>query len=616
MMSFHNAHVADVIVIAIYLAATFIIGVWAHRAWRTGREDEEDYYLAGRRVPAWVNGVSFAATAINADVAPLYCGIAAVVGLPVAWFYISRFGLAWMLVAMLFAVRWRQLGIQTGPEFYALRFGGRGAKFVRVYTALFAVAIGMVPWIGAGLLGTHKIMEPVLGVESKIATLACVVPLVAVYVWVSGFAGVLFTDVFQSIVILAASAVLLVAVLIGVGGPVALGAAVEAAHPLEHAEILSVLPTPGHEVLGPLAVLAWLIVPTIGRGGNVDLDGQRIFSCRDAREAAKMPIWAQVVTFLMLSLITLPVLGMLAKQPELYHATRVDREQVYGLMLAEYLPAGFLGFVVAGVLASVMSTISGYLNYGSQTFVNDVLRQLFPNAASLDPRSPRCLWIGRLATLAILACGIGVMFAADSLFHIATVISGMFAASASFFWAQWWWWRVNFASWVAAMLGGPAVFFLLGWLLPQWDRWQQQVTVSESAADAMLMLQAIIAMAATTCLWIATALVTSPESDETLMRFFLRARPMGSWGPVRRLIERAVAEPALVDVYPRGLVAGGVAAALIGASWIALAVLGLSQLVVGRWGVATGLLGSAVVLAFGFRNLFNWHMHRLGTEST
>ena len=140
-----GSHTLDLLVIVAYLATSLTIGLWAHRLWRTGPEDEESYYLAGRRVPAWMNGVSYAATAINADVAPLYCGMAAVIGLPVAWFYLSRFGLAWMIVALLFAARWRQLSIQTGPEFYALRFGGRGARFVRIYTALFAVAVGMIP---------------------------------------------------------------------------------------------------------------------------------------------------------------------------------------------------------------------------------------------------------------------------------------------------------------------------------------------------------------------------------------------------------------------------------------------------------------------------------------
>jgi solute:Na+ symporter, SSS family len=614
-MSFANAHLADVIVIAIYLATTFIIGVLAHRALRSGGEDEEGYYLAGRRVPAWVNGVSYAATAINADVAPLYCGIAAVVGLPVAWFYISRFGLAWMLVAMLFAVRWRQLGIQTGPEFYALRFGGRGATFVRVYTALFAIAIGMIPWIGAGLLGAHKIMQPVLGVDSKLVTLAVITPLVAIYVLVSGFAGVLLTDVFQSFVIVAASAVLLGAVLTDFGGPTALGAAIEANHSVEHAEILSVLPVPGHEVLGPMAALLWLVVPTIGRGGNVDLDGQRIFSCRNAREAAKMPIWGQAVMFLMLLLITLPVLGMLAKRPELYHSPRAEREHVYGLLLTEYLPAGFLGFVIAGVLASVMSTISGYLNYGSQTFVNDVLRPLFPGASWLDHRHPRCLWIGRMATIGILACGIGVMCAADSLFRIAVIINGMFAASASFYWAQWWWWRVNFSSWIAAMVGGPAVFILLSWLLPHWSWWQDQAALSETAADVMLMLQAFITIAATTLLWFVTALLTTPEHDATLLRFYLRARPLGFWGPVKRMVDRMPEAPISNRADPPGMLTGGVVAAVVGASWIALSALGLSQLVVGQWLVAAGLLLASIVLAVMFRRLFHWHLNRLGAES-
>lgn len=612
-----GSHTLDLLVIAAYLATSLTVGLWAHRLWRTGPEDEESYYLAGRRVPAWMNGMSYAATAINADVAPLYCGMAAVIGLPVAWFYLSRFGLAWMIVALLFAARWRQLSIRTGPEFYALRFGGRGARFVRIYTALFAVAVGMIPWIGAGLLGTHKIVQPVLGLESKLATLACIVPLVAGYVWVSGFAGVLITDVFQTAVIVVASAALLIAVLINVGGPEELAAAIRTAHPVEHGEILSTLPTPGHEILGPLLVLAWLVIPTIGRGGNVDLDGQRIFSCPTAREAAKVTIWAQLAMFVMLLLITLPVLGMLAKHPELYHANRADREQVYGKMLVEYLPPGVLGLVVAGSLAGVMSTISGYLNYGAQTVVNDVLRQLFPNAAILDPRHPRVLWVGRVVTLLILLCGVWVMYASDSLFQIASVILGMFAASAAFYWAQWWWWRANLASWVAAMIGGPAIYFLLNWLLPRFEWWASQLAASDSAADAMAMLQATIAMGLTTLLWIAVALVTKPESNETLQAFYQRARPMGWWEPVRRMIvAEAFKTPAssTLPSEPRFLLLGGFAVAAVGASWVAAGVLGASQLTIGNWTAAAGLLIGAAAGGFLFRNLFDWHMKRLEAD--
>ncbi len=612
-MTIDSSHTIDAIVVVAYLGLSFVIGLWARRFWRAGQEDEESFYLAGRRVPAWVNGVSYAATAINADVAPLYCGMAAVIGLPVAWFYLSRFAFAWMLVAMLFAVRWRQLGIRTGPEFYALRFGGRGAKLVRVYTALFAVAVNMVPWIGAGLLGTHKIMGPILGIDTKAVTLACIVPLVVGYVWVSGFAGVLLTDVFQAGVVVASSVVLLVMVQVEFGGPQALLAAITAAHPAEHGELLSTMPVPGHAILGPLVVFLWFVVPTIGRGGNVDLDGQRLFSCRTPREAAKVTIWGQCAMFAILMLLTLPVLGMLAKHPEIYHDSRADRERVYGMMLSEYLPTGLLGIAVAGVLASVMSTISSYMNYGAQTMVNDVLRPLLPRTHWLDPESASCLWIGRFVTLAILLCGIGVMFAADSLFRIASVIAGMFASSAAFFWAQWWWWRVNFAGWVAAMVGGPLVYISLSWLLPQWPWWQQQMSASEAVADTMIMLQALVSIVITTCLWVLVVIVTRPETDQTLKAFYLIARPLGAWRYVRDLV-LAEDSQQVASFQVDGLLIGGLGVAALGAVWVALGVLGISQLVVGQFGLAATLLAGALVGAMIFKRAFRWHMLRLNAE--
>lgn len=601
----------DAVVVVVYLLVTFAVGIFAHRFWRADHQSDEEYYLAGRRVPAWVNGISYAATAINADVAPLYCGLAAVIGVPVAWYYLSRFGLAWLIVAMLFAVRWRQLGVRTGPEFYALRFGGKAARFMRMYTALFTVAINIIPWIGAGLLGTHKILAPVLGVDTKMVSLLIVAPLVAVYVWVSGYAGVLATDVFQAFVIIAASIVLLIEVAVAAGGPTGLSQLIVAAHPQEHGEILSVLPVPGHEIMSPLLVLAWLIIPTIGRGGSVDVDGQRIFSCPTPREAAKVTIWGQIAMFAILLLMTLPVLGILTRHPELYHASRAQREQVYGLMLAEYLPQGMLGLALAGVLASVMSTISGLLSYGSQTLVNDVLRQLFPRSSVLDPARSGSVWIGRVIVLIVLVCGISVMFASDSLFGITLIISGMFASSAAFYWAQWWWWRINFPAWVAAMIGGPIVYVSLSCLLPMWPWWQQQLAASEASADAMTMLQAIIAIGLTTCLWVTVAVVTSPEDDATLQQFYLKARPMGAWKPVR---QRLLQTGQQIPEEPKGLLMGGLLAAFLGAGAIALTVLALSQLYVGCYSLAVVLLCGTAGSGFAFRAAFKWHMTRLNAE--
>ncbi|MEM8945671.1 MAG: sodium:solute symporter [Planctomycetota bacterium] len=607
-MDYASAHKLDIAVMVVYLVASFAIGIIASRMMNTS-SDEEGFYLAGRKIPGWMNGISYAVTAMNADVAPLYCGLTVVIGLPVAWYYLSRFTFAWLLVSLLFAVRWWHLKVHTGPEFYSLRFGGRGAKAVRVLSALFSVAINMVPWLGAGLLGMHKIFSPIFGFESKATTLALVLPVLISYVWISGFAGVVITDVLQSLVIVLASIFLLIAVLRDFGGPTGLATAVQAAHPEEQSEILSVLPVPGHEHLGPLLVVAWLVIPTIGRGGSVDLDGQRLFSARSAQEAAKVHVWAACGLFTMLLLLTLPVLGVLANQPELYHATSSEGEKIYGTLLQNYLPAGLLGVALAALLASVMSTIDSHLNYGSQTIVNDVLRQLFPRVRALDPSTATCVWIGRLVMLVVLGFGVLVMFQADSLIKIAVVISGMFASSAAFYWAQWWWWRVNLQGWIAAMIGGPVVYLGLSRLLPLWPWWQEQIAVSTSTGYAMDMLQAAISIGLTTILWVGATFLFPPEQEATLDDFYRRARPLGAWGPVRRRLREQSGGHAS-EAYPY-LFIGGLLTAAIGTAWIAAAVLAVSQLVVGNFGRALGLAACAALGGLVFARLFSWHVGRM-----
>jgi Na+/proline symporter len=601
-------HSVDVVIIAIYMIASFGIGIFASRFMHTSAGGEEDFYLAGRNVSGWLNGVSYAVTAMNADVAPLYCGLMAVIGLPIAWYYLSRFAFAWLIVSLLFAVRWRRLNISTGPEFYSLRFGGKGSKLVRVYTALFTIAVNIIPWIGAGLLGTYMIFGPIFEIESKLTLLIITLPVLLIYVWVSGFAGVLITDVMQTAVILVASLIMLLSIFNKYDGPQGLAQAITSAHPAEHQEILSVLPVAGHEVLGPLLVLAWMIVPTVGRGGSVDVDGQRMFSCANSREASKVPIWAACTLFAMLLLITLPILSVLIDHPEMYHATPSEREQAYSMLLAENLPTGVLGLAMAALLASVMSTVSGLMTYGAQTAVNDVLRPLLPKTPLLDPQSKACVWIGRLVMLAIMIAGVFVMLGAGSLFRIATIISGMFGASGAFFWAQWWWWRINVASWLAAMIAGPFVYLGLGLVLPLWEWWDAQLQISPANADAMAMLQAVISIGLTTVCWLLTALLTAPESERTLVEFYRRARPLGLWKPIREAFRREY--PSEYVEVP-ALLLPGMVVAVVGTVWIALAILGLSQLAVGKYVLATQLGMGAALIAVVFRSLFNWHIARM-----
>lgn len=620
------AATSDRVLVAVYLLGSLALGLAASRWFRStstrGQDSEDDYFLAGRRVPGWVNGISYAATALNADVGPTYCGFAVVVGLPIAFFYLPRFALAWMIAAVVFAVRWRQLGIRTGPEFYALRFSGRRTRFVRLYSSLFAVLVNMAPWIGAGLLGVHKIFGPAFEIEDKATTLSIVLPVLMLYVWIGGFAGVVVTDVMQTAVIVLASVVLATAVLLEHGGPSSLAAAVQATQPDNADDILSTWPVLDHRVLGPLVVLAWLIVPTVGRGGSVDLEGQRLFSCKSDRDAALMNVWAVIGLFVMLLLLTLPSLGLLVKHPSLYLAEPAEREEAYALLLNEYLPPGLYGVALAALLASVMSTISSHLSYGSQTLVNDVVRQVFPSMKIIAPGSRGSVWAGRILMLVILGLGVAVTVHAESLIGIAIVLAGMYGATATIYWGQWWWWRVNFWSWLTAMVGGPVVYAVLGglnigsWrisgLLNQIPGWAESRGVSESAAQRMDMQQAALGMGITCLAWIVVTLLTRPEPMETLVEFYRRARPMGLWKPV---IEQCLAEDPQWQPPPRGLLLEGLAIAVVGATAVSSGVLVASVAFVGRWSEAAFFAVAACGMGYWFVRLFNHRMDRLDADA-
>ncbi|MCC5878005.1 MAG: sodium:solute symporter [Candidatus Sumerlaeia bacterium] len=659
-------NIIDVSTIVIYLVLSFGIGILAAKILRSGTKGEEGYFLAGRKMPGWMTGISQAVTSMNADVAPAYCGVAVVVGLPVAWFYMSRFGFSLLVAGLLFAVLWKRLRISTGPEFYALRFAGRGGTFVRIWTSIHQVFLGMVPWVGAGMLGVHMIFSPIFGIEHIHTTLLIILPVLLVYIWISGFSGVLVTDVIQTVVMVIANVLLCILVLAHYGGPFGLADAIRNTEGLPTGEVLSVFPVAGHEVMGPALVLLWFLIPTIGAGGGQATEGQRIFSTRSEREASKVYIWGQVALFLMLLTLTLPVLGLLPLYPELYHAQPGEREQAYGLLLQHFLPVGVLGIALAALVASVMSTIDSHSNYGAQTLTNDVWRpsrRFFvgidgPRAHGLlaligfvlaagmfaflrfstgiatfeaiswaalgflvvyfgllylfrHTREEQAVFVGRIFTVVVMLAAVAVVYSAGSLFGIAVRLAGILGATATLGWAQWWWWRVNFPSWVAAMIGGPIIYFLLGpalaAVIPGWVEYRDS---SETAAQYLGMIQALAGMIVSTFFWVTVALLTKPVSMDRLIVFYQRARPMGAWGPVRRAVMELEGDKPLHH-SPPGMIIGGFGTVTVGASWVSLAVLAVSQFYVGEILVGSLLAVASILVALAFKRLYNWHFDRI-----
>jgi Na+/proline symporter len=358
--------------------------------------------------------------------------------------------------------------------------------------------------------------------------------------------------------------------------------------------VVSNVPPLEHVELGLIAIIAWTVGTSIGYGGDAApmagaMEGQRILSCKNTREASKMFIVTEITLFVMLVMITLPALGALAKQPELYTAPRAEREMVFGTLLVTYMPAGLLGLQIAAMLAAVMSTVSSNLNFGAQVVVNDIYRRhLYPRASE-----QHFIWAGRGVMLLIMGLGLLVAWQAESLITIAVFMLGLSSAEYAANWAQWWWWRFNKWGRLTASFGGPLIFVLVKFVL--FPRLGEYYHV-------------LLGIGLTTLCWFAVTLLTKPDDETALKEFYRRARPLGFWRPIR---EKAgdMANP------PRFLIVKGLVLALLGVAWIALGILSLADFYVGKYAMGSLLLVGSGAGGALFLKLYRQYIEKLWQEN-
>ncbi|MEX0593809.1 MAG: hypothetical protein WD115_03465 [Balneolaceae bacterium] len=552
----------------------------------------ENYFLGGRDVSGFMSGVSYSATTLNADVAPAYCGMTVITGVFVYWWYISRFSLALMIGGILFAVFWRRLNIFTSPEFYGFRFHGRYAEIMRSWVAIRSAFIAVVAWSGAGLLGIYKVTEPLFGWD-KLDVIILVVPIILIYVSMAGFKGVIVSDFIQSIIIIFSSLVLAGAVMIDFGGPMGL---YDALYSTFGESVVQWHPPRSHELLGAFGVLVWAIGTSVGYGGDVApmagaMEGQRILSCKNAREASKMYIWTQIVLFLMLTLLVLPALGAMVKWPGL-HTGEINKELAYGMLLMEYLPTGLLGLAVIAMMSSIMSTISSNMNFGSQVFIHDIYREHINENQSED----HYMRVGKVAMAAIVGMAILVAIAFENVIDIAVFMLGLASTELTANWAQWWWWRFNGKARLAASFGGPLIFLFNRFIVFEyWIHLEDETYII------------ILSSIALTCiLWILVALNTKPDPDDVLVKFYRRARPLGWWGTIPEKAGR----PA-----PRsGAIRDGFRLVLTGSVAISSAVISLSMLYTAQWNISLISLAICISAGLTFRKWYRPYIDSLLAE--
>ncbi|HEV2063717.1 MAG TPA: sodium:solute symporter family protein [Thermoanaerobaculia bacterium] len=484
-----------------------------------------EFFTSGRAAPWWLVGVSMAATTFSTDTPNLVTNMVREKGVSDNWLWWS-FLLTGMLTVFFYARMWRRSGVLTDLEFYEVRYSGEAAGFVRGFRAVYLGLFFNCVIMATVNLAAAKIGNIVLGWPMERTLLICSV-ITIFFASVSGLWGVLVTDSIQFLITMTGTFAVAYFVVKQpqVGGLAGLVARTDP-------KTLNVLPDFGDwktalaVLVIPITIQWWSVWYPGAEPGGGSYIAQRILASRSEKDALTGTLlfnvmhyalrpWPWIIVALS-SILIYPSLADIQKAFPYVDAKLIGNDMAYPAML-RFLPAGFLGLMVAGMLAAYRSTIETHLNWGTSYLVHDFYRRFFRRDAS----EKHYVLMGRVVTALLMICAALLTFALDTAKESFDLILSIGAGTGLIYLLRWFWWRINAWSEVAAMVSSFVVavgFFVAG----------------KMGTKVPSHVSLLVTVAVTTVVWVAATYLTKPTDRATLVRFYQLVRPAGpGWGPIR-----------------------------------------------------------------------------------
>ena len=498
----------------------FALGLGIYFSKRAGKNINE-FFISGRNLPWWLAGTSMVATTFAADTPLAVTGIVVNDGIAGNWLWWNAV-LSGMLATFLFARLWRRSDIITDVEFTELRYSGPSASFLRGFRALYiGLPINCIT-MGWVILAMQKIVRLTFDLPDDANTkilvvLACLL-IAGIYCALSGFWGVVMTDIVQFGMAMVGSIALAIIAVNKIGGIGVLKEKLTGIYGAEH-NILNF--TPDFSA-GKMAIITFGVYLGMQWWAANGVDGsgyiaQRMFAAKNERHTLLATLWFNIAHYTLrpwpwilvalVAMVVYPGLG----DPEHVNPALHDAEAGYPMLMLDYLPVGLLGLMLTAFLAAFMSTIDTHLNWGASYLVNDFYKRFFKPEAT--PK--HYVVVSRLSVILIMLIAGATSFFMNSIAGAWKFLIALNAGIGLVQILRWYWWRINAWSEISAMFAALVVSIVV-FTLPQ--------TKDEFA------LQMLIIVPISTVVWIVVTFLTEPVSTETLTNFYNRVRPSkGGW---------------------------------------------------------------------------------------
>ncbi len=593
----------DWIIIIASLLVCFVPALFFGK--RAGKSMSE-FFVSGRSVPWWLAGLSMVATTFSSDTPNLVTDIVRKNGVAGNWCWWA-FAITGVATVFFYARLWRRSEVMTDLEFYEIRYSGKAATFVRGFRAIYLGLFFNSIIIASVNLAACKIANVLFGLP-RWETLLFVGVLNVVFATYSGLWGALVIDMIQFFIKMTAVVAAAYFAVKHVGGMHVLvdklSGPMTAPDGKTTLHYLNILPdfTNNWDIavavfIMPLTVQWWAVWYPGSEPGWGSFIAQRMLASKSEKDSLGAVLFFNIAHYILrpwpwilvalCSLIVYPNLSDIkAAFPNLDPAL-LGHDIAYPAML-KFLPVGFVGLMVGGLIAANSSTLLTLLNWGASYLVHDFYQRFVKPGAS----EKHYVMTARVATIVLFLFSSAVVYLMDSAKNSFDIMLQVGAGTGLLYLLRWFWWRITAWCEVVAMISsfGASITLLI----------LNKNGISFSTDHALL----ITVMVTTVC-WVVTALV-GPQTDRAiLIDFYKRVRPFGpGWEIIRK--QAGLPKSSSGENIPLAMIGWSSGCALI---WSALFAIG--NYLYGRTNAAIGLMCIAVVTAA----ILVWTVNRLWTAA-
>jgi len=415
-----NLSTIDYIVIAIYVV--LLVGIAA--LYSFGKKNKEgNLFLANKTLGWFAIGLTMWGTNVGPSMLIANASSGYESGIVAGNFSWYAFPFI-LLLAFVFAPRYLGAGVFTLPEYMGKRFGTR----TRLYIAWYTIITIIISWLGLTLFSGGVFMAQILDLPLSL----CIVILVfvsAAFAIAGGLKVIAYTNVFQMLLLIGVSVLLVVFAVVKIGSVDNIITKVPDSYwnlfqPLSNPEFPWLAILLGYPVMG---VWFWCTDQSMV---------QSVLGAKDLRHGqlgANFTAWLKLID---IPLFILPGILAFVLLPGLKDST-----DAYLKLVESVFPSGLLGLVIVVMMAALISTVGSALNSLSTVFTMDIyIRKYNPGATDQQIR-----YTGRIVVVvgALLSIGlaIGITFIQGlSFFNVFQSVLGFIAPpmSVAFLFAVLW----------------------------------------------------------------------------------------------------------------------------------------------------------------------------------